>query len=226
MSEYTNQKKLPDQLADEIISYICKYDLGPGSRLPNESILAQKLGAGRSSIREAIKLLISRNIVTSRQGAGTYVTEMPGIVEDPLGLTFLKNKQKMMVDLLEIRLLIEPPLASEAARSAGDDDLIKLQFLYAEIQQLFAEQKNWCKKLSDFHTAVSAAGQNLVAPRLTSVISRYTSLFVEMTGNALERETLAYCRTMVDALARHDEKAAHDASYLYLIQHRMALSDC
>ena len=55
-----NEKSLPEKLSDDIVSYILNNHLKPNDKLPNESILAEKMGAGRSSIREAMKLLASR----------------------------------------------------------------------------------------------------------------------------------------------------------------------
>ena len=90
-----NEKSLPEKLSDDIVSYILNNHLKPNDKLPNESILAEKMGAGRSSIREAMKLLASRNIVTIRQGSGTYVASSPGVINDPLGFTFIENKQSL-----------------------------------------------------------------------------------------------------------------------------------
>ncbi|WP_334294249.1 FadR/GntR family transcriptional regulator [Lachnospira eligens] len=67
--------------------------LQPGDKLPNEAHLAKELNIGRSSLREAMKLLASRNIVTIRQGSGTYVASSPGVVDDPLGFTFIPDKK-------------------------------------------------------------------------------------------------------------------------------------
>ena len=83
------EKSLPERLAEDVIAFILQEHLEPGDKLPNESVLSEKMGAGRSSIREAMKLLASRNIVTIRQGSGTYIAKTPGIVEDPLGFTFI-----------------------------------------------------------------------------------------------------------------------------------------
>ena len=63
-----------------------------GDKLPNEYKLADKLNAGRSTIREAIKALVSRNILEIRRGAGTFISQKGGIADDPLGLTFVKDE--------------------------------------------------------------------------------------------------------------------------------------
>ena len=62
-------------------TYVAKENLQPGDKLPNETILSERLNAGRSSVREAMKLLASRNIVTIRQGSGTYISSSPGMVD-------------------------------------------------------------------------------------------------------------------------------------------------
>lgn len=59
-----------------------------------------------------MKLLVSRNIVTIKQGSGTYVASSPGIVDDPFGFTFISDKKKLVQDLLEIRFLLEPSIAA------------------------------------------------------------------------------------------------------------------
>ena len=68
MNLNSTDKSLPEKLSDDIVSYILEKELKPGDKLPNESILSKEMGAGRSSLREAIKLLASRNIVTVKQG--------------------------------------------------------------------------------------------------------------------------------------------------------------
>lgn len=89
-----DEKSLPQKIAEDIIALILEEHLQPGDKLPNESNLSNRLHAGRSSIREAMKLLASRNIVTIRQGSGTYVAASPGMVEDPLGFTFIGDKKE------------------------------------------------------------------------------------------------------------------------------------
>ena len=96
MNLSSEEKSLPQKISEDIIALILEENLQPGDKLPNETILSERLNAGRSSVREAMKLLASRNIVTIRQGSGTYISSSPGMVDDPLGFTFIGNKQKLM----------------------------------------------------------------------------------------------------------------------------------
>ena len=61
MNFASEEKSLPQKISEDIISLILEENLQPGDKLPNESILSKRLDAGRSSIREAMKLLASRN---------------------------------------------------------------------------------------------------------------------------------------------------------------------
>ena len=93
MNLLSEEKSLPQKISEDIIALILEENLQPGDKLPNETILSERLNARRSSVREAMKLLASRNIVTIRQGSGTYISSSPGMVDDPLGFTFTGNKK-------------------------------------------------------------------------------------------------------------------------------------
>ena len=60
-----------DSAAQQIIDLIQEKNLQPGDRLPNEQELALLLNVGRSTLREAIRRLVTRNILVVRQGSGT-----------------------------------------------------------------------------------------------------------------------------------------------------------
>ncbi len=84
-------KPLAEQTAEHIVKYIMEQELSDGDKLPNEFELAQSIGVGRSTVREAMKILVSRNVVEIRRGAGTFVAEQMGVAEDPLGLAFVRE---------------------------------------------------------------------------------------------------------------------------------------
>lgn len=70
MSEFSHLKNklLAEQVEDQIYHYILDEALEPGAKLPNEFALGEKFRVGRSTIREAVKLLSSKGIVEVRQG--------------------------------------------------------------------------------------------------------------------------------------------------------------
>ena len=224
MMTHPEDKPLSSKLSEELLNYIRSENLKPGDRLPNESILAKKMGVGRSSIREAMKLLASRNIVTIRQGSGTYISQTPGMVDDPLGFSFIADKQKLAQDSLEVRFLLEPAIASLAAQNASEEDIALLRRLCQEVEDLVQLGQDHTQKDIEFHTAIALSSKNVVVPRLIPVINSAIPLLIELTGNTLKQETIDTHRALADAIAAHNAAAAHDAMYLHLVYNRARMT--
>ena len=216
----SEEKSLPQKISEDLIALILEENLQPGDKLPNETILSERLNAGRSSVREAMKLLASRNIVTIRQGSGTYIAFSPGMVEDPLGFTFIGNKKKLIHDLLEVRFLLEPAIAAMAATHADEKDIKKITALCDEVEELLKNHKDHTQKDIEFHTAIALSSKNVVVPRLIPVINSSIPLFVETTGGTLLQETVETHREIAEAIAAHEPLLAQDAMYLHLVYNR------
>ena len=220
MNLSSEEKIRPQKISEDIIELILEETLHPVDKLPNETILSERLNAGRSSVREAMKLLASRNIVTIRQGSGTYIASSPGMVEDPLGFTFIGNKQKLINDLLEVRFLLEPSIAAMAATHADKKDIKKITALCDEVEELLNKHEDHTQKDIEFHTAIALSSKNVVVPRLVPVINSSIPLFVETTGGSLHEETIETHREITNAIASHDPLRAQDAMYLHLVYNR------
>ena len=124
MLDKINQKKpLPQIVADRIITLIETKELLPQDKLPSEQELMKELDVGRGTIREAIKILVSRNIVEIHRGVGTFVSTKTGVVDDPLGFSFIDDKEKLVKDSMNVRALLEPSISMWAAKNASDDDI-------------------------------------------------------------------------------------------------------
>lgn len=214
------EKSLPQKIAEDIIAFILEENLKPGDKLPNETVLCQRLNVGRSSLREAMRALASRNIVTIRQGSGTYIASSTGVVDDPLGLSFINNKKKLIHDLMEIRFLLEPSIAALAAMHADDTEIKKICKLCDDVEELLKAHKDHSDKDIELHTAIALSSKNIVVPRLVPVIFRSIPLLIESTGNTLCNETIESHREIADAIAAHDAVRAHDAMYLHLVYNR------
>ena len=96
----TQTKTLAEQVADGIMNLIQETPYKAGDKLPTEKELCESTGAGRNTVREALKILASRNVLEIRQGAGTFVSEKQGIPDDPLGFSMVNDHVKLTKDLL------------------------------------------------------------------------------------------------------------------------------
>jgi len=217
------EKNRTQRTADAILRFIAEQGLQPGGRLPNESELSRRLEVGRGTVREAMKLLASRNIVTIRQGSGTYVAERPGMAEDPLGLQFIADKRQLSHDLIAIRFLIEPHIAAMAARSAEEAEIERLRGLAGEVEARILRGESHIAQDVELHTAIALCSRNLVVPRLIPIIHSTIQIFTDLKEPRLLRETIEIHRRVVDAIAAHNPVEAQDAMYLHLVHNRESL---
>jgi len=107
--------RLADSVASELEKRILEGALKPGDRLPSERELALSLGVSRPSLREAMQKLVSKGLLSTRHGGGTYVTDrLEAHFTDPWQ-DMLKGNPMLHRDMLEFRQMLESQAASLAA---------------------------------------------------------------------------------------------------------------
>ena len=185
--------------------------------LGNRRQVTCKIPKKKLFLREAMRALASRNVITIRQGSGSYVSATPGMIDDPFGLTFVEDKQKMIKDLMEIRFLIEPSIAAMAAIRADETDI---KNILTACENLLLANKNHAEKDIAFHTAIALSSKNIVVPKLVPIINSSIPLIRESAKFTMRDETIEIHREIADAIAAHDAVRAHDAMYLHLIYNR------
>lgn len=209
---------LTDRIAGEVINYILDNQLKEGGRLPNEAMLAAQLRVGRSSLREAMKILEARNIVSIRQGSGMYVADETGLAtDDPLGLAFIRNKIKLQEDLMAVRFMLEPPIAALAARNASKSDIRKIFALGDDIAERIHRGDVYQEQDEAFHTAIAMSSKNVVVPRLMPIIHTTIDMFIRVTKRASDKETVVSHRLIAETIANKDPLGAQEAMYVHLL---------
>lgn len=209
-------KSLPELVAGQITSLIADNEYKKGEKLPNEFQLAESLNVGRGTIREAIKILVSRNIVEIRRGLGTFVAEKPGLVDDPLGLGFIENKTKLTIDLLEIRSMIEPEIAALAAERATDADIEKILNDCRAVEEKIERGESFEEEDIAFHKRIAKSSKNQVVLNVIPVIHSAIKELVEVTNAKLTEQTIRTHRMVADAIARRDSQAAREAMLAHM----------
>src|ERR1035438_9022140 len=94
-----------------------------GAKLPPERVLAAQLRAGRPAIREAIKSLSILDVLESRRGDGTYVKSLDALNGGWPAVVQVSEKDLNMLELLEVRKILEPKAAALAAVRASEHEL-------------------------------------------------------------------------------------------------------
>lgn len=164
----TGVQELSTQMAQSLREMIAARNMKPGDKFPSERELMEQFNVSRSTAREAVKLLVAENLVEVRRGKGTYITRRPGLIKDPLGLRYVGGSQ-VLQNLMEARILIEPPIAALAALRAQPEDIQRLEkILYKQISNMDPALHEGMDV--DFHTALAQCTHNDVLHRLLPVI--------------------------------------------------------
>ncbi|MBE6906038.1 FadR/GntR family transcriptional regulator [Marasmitruncus massiliensis] len=220
---FDNGKPLTERVSSQIIQMVQESQLKPGDKLPNEFDLAQRLNVGRGTVREAVKLLVSRNVLEIRRGKGTFVTERVGVSDDPLGLTFIRDKHKLATDMQDIRVMIEPQIAAMAAARATLDDVAEMRRLCAEIERLAPLGEDYQEYDVELHTCIARSTKNIVVPNLIPIINKGIALFMDLSNRIYWPDTLKHHREVVDAIERHDPDAARSAMLCHTMLNRQCM---
>lgn len=216
---------LVDTTANRIIDYFEEHQLSIGDKLPNEYTLAQALEVGRSTLREAVKMLVSKNILEVRQGSGTYIVNLTETIDNPLGFSEVENPIKLTQDLFEVRYLIEPQMASLAAQNISDQEVEILEKIEKAIEEEIHLAGDTHFRLDiQFHSAIAEASRNVAMQQLIPIIIQSITLYNDFFTNEESKEnTIRAHRDIIAAFRNRDAVAARDAMLLHLADNRRML---
>ena len=175
----TQTKTLAEQVADGIMNLIQETPYKAGDRLPTEKELCESTGAGRNTVREALKILASRNVLEIRQGAGTFVSEKQGIPDDPLGFSMVNDHVKLTKDLLQVRIMLEPQIAALAAQCAKEHEIRELEEILEEMEAAMKKREDYSELDTKFHTKIAQCTHNIVMENLLPVIGKGVAVFAK-----------------------------------------------
>jgi DNA-binding FadR family transcriptional regulator len=212
-----------EQIAERLRALVVGGTLRPGSRLPNEEVLAREYGVSRATLREALRSLAAQDLIRTAKGAGggSYVT-LPSVE----GVSsFLHSSLALMADandvslenLLEIRALLEVPAARLAARRRHDDDLERLRETIPD-EPLRMEPVEQFAYNKDFHTAVIGCCDNALLSIAAQPIFRVLQRNLARTklGELFHRAINDQHRAIAAAIAAGDADAAGDEMHAHL----------
>lgn len=114
--------------------YILNTPIAIRAKLPNGFELGERFRVDRSTIRGAVRLLISRGVLGVCRGSDTYVVNTTPMGLDPLGLGTAEDKMAPVMDLVNVRMVLEPGITKMAAMSATARDVEHLRELCAVIE--------------------------------------------------------------------------------------------
>lgn len=222
MARFTKLKHtlLAEQVQEQIFHYIVDTPLELGAKLPNEFELGEMFGVGRSTIREAVKMLSSKGVVEVRHGSGTYVLSTKEENPDPLGLKDLEDQKRLALDLVDLRLMLEPGIAELAAQNAKPEDIVKLKRLCETVEQKIKNDERYLEDDIAFHTCIAECSKNKVVEQIIPIIDTAVMLNVNVTHKKLRQETVETHWAVCEAIAEGDAIGARSAMTMHLALNR------
>lgn len=199
---------LADTVAGNLKQLIKSGKFKSGDKLPTEPELMQQFGVGRSTIREAVRILSNCGLLNVKQGLGTYINLNEGL-DEPLHQR-LKRANKS--DLREVRQLLEVKAAGKAALNRSQKDIARMTSLLKKRKTAAEKQQTQaCIDFDiEFHIAVAeASGNEILADLYRTISVQIKKMFVVLLGDTsrfIEKQQLH--EDLLQSIINKDQKKA------------------
>jgi len=211
---------LTDEAISQLRQMIQSGELPPGSRLPSENQLSLQMGVSRSGIREAVKVLESARVLVVKRGDGTYVTSLaPKLLLEGVGFAVEMLQGDTLLEVMEVRRLLEPAATGLAALRISDGQLGELAELLQQMQEQADDAEALMQADMAFHRLVIASTGN---ETLTSLLDGLSGRTVRarvwrgvIEGNVTQ-VTIDEHRAIYLALLARDPSLATAAAHLHV----------
>ena len=193
----------------------------PNDKLPNEHQLAKELGVSRTTIREAVKILVANGVLTIERGRGTFVTERPDSQNDPFGISYIEDKKKLVHNWFEMRLVLEPANVRMVVERASDEEIQEIIAYEKEAAELIASGKSFSAADQQFHAAIAKATHNSVIELMLPAIELAirdaisTAEYVGVHERAIENALINH-RNIAHFIEQRDADGAALAMYYHI----------
>lgn len=161
---------ISEDIAQQIMDLISSGDLKPGQRLPSERELCKNFGAGRSSLREALRCLSIMGVINARVGEGTSVALDGKKFLGKIVEWRLITEKHDIENLLEVRIALEGIAAAKVATFGGKDNIAKIEALLSKMKAAVTDARRFAALDLEFHITLAKASGNALLYDLISMI--------------------------------------------------------
>ncbi|MEF2246016.1 MULTISPECIES: FadR/GntR family transcriptional regulator [unclassified Paenibacillus] len=155
-----NKHKLVDDVVKQLQQQISSGNLQEGDKIPTEPELMEMLGVGRSTVREAVHVLVHAGLLEKKQGYGTFLRKKPTI-QEPLAQRLHRAE---IIEVYEVRKMLELEISRLAASRRDEEDLRKMREILdirgAALKR--GDRDQYVKSDIEFHMALAIASKNAV----------------------------------------------------------------
>lgn len=184
-------EKPVDVIIHQIRDLISSGKLKPGDKLPSERLLSERIGLGRTYVREAIKKLEFYGILNTLPQSGTVVAGIGITALEGLISNILKIEPSDFASLVETRVILGVEAARLAALRRTDADLVRIQEALEEFNKVALTGKAGVEEDFMFHMKVIEASYNPVIKSLLmlivpQIIEYYNKLDICTQGESMK----------------------------------------
>lgn len=170
-----NSESVVQQVINSLTEAMINRQLRPGDKIPTEAELAESLGVGRNSIREAIKILVYLGVLEIRRAEGTFVCDgFSEVMIDPMLYGIILDKSDSYEKLMELRELMEVGVMQLAVTNSNQDEVEelhqKLNCMKAEIEKGADNVQAIFDADNQFHDTISQMGKNPLVEKINRVV--------------------------------------------------------
>jgi DNA-binding FadR family transcriptional regulator len=198
------RKSLAVEVADQLQAQILKGDFSVNQQLPIEQKLMDRFGVGRSTIREAVKILVNSGYLRVQQGLGTFIEDNSGVNET----LFQRLKRALPDEVDEVRRVLEMKIAEKAAMNRTGNDISKMEHFLSKRKK--AAESNlpgeYIEAHISFYMAIADASRNRI---LTELFKSFTkqlrlSMLNEYQDKGLPNIEPDLHHNLLDSIIRQD----------------------
>jgi DNA-binding FadR family transcriptional regulator len=221
--------RLTGKIVDELGTAIVTGEYQPDALLPSEIELAHHYAASRSVMREAVKVLNAKGLVTAKPRRGTSVTSSKTWnLFDPDVLRWILRRNfslPLMVEFTEIRIGIEPMAAELAARFADPAAVGRIRAAFERMVAASRGEDDPLESDIAFHLSILDASNNRFIARLKPLVEAALNFSIRYTDNIVrdEEAKIEQHRLVLDAIVSGDLQGAHRGAHDLLVDVRRLL---
>jgi DNA-binding FadR family transcriptional regulator len=206
-----SRQTLVPQVIEQIRAQITAGEWPVGSRIPPEPQLAEALGVGRNTVREAVRALVHAGVLRCQQGSGTYVT-----ADDELaGAVARQVTEARLAEAIEVRRALEVEAARLAALRRTPEDLAALDDAHATREAAWHDGRfaDFVEADAALHTTVVAAAHNGTLAQLYASFGAAlrASIADQMGGESGPARYVDHSRLLIAIRSRDPGAAAYEA---------------
>ena len=210
-----NKELLSHKVAAKIEEAIVAKKIPPGDRLPSEMEMCSQFGVSRTAVREALRTLSAKGMISIEKGRGIYVKSVSSEHVSNSMHSYLEvtGNGNTMLEVIEARIIIEPAIAEYAALHHKDEDIIALRQNLEEMR-LNTDKAEHARLDMKFHLLVAEASGNNIMPLILNPIHRLMPNIKKKIMKSVpgaKEAALIWHKKVIEAIESRDPLKAYSA---------------